>query len=227
LPSWLEILVLAVASAFWPTLIVIVVLALRLEHPLRILVWFLAGGLLTTVTIGIAIVFALQDSSFVSSSRPPADPTLDLVAGLLSLLAACVLLWSDRRGHASATATSTPTTKRSVAERAVERGAPLAFAAGVVLNIVPGTFPFVGLKDIAQLDAGNGVKVAAIVAFYVIMFAFIEVPIVAFCFAPDRTTDVTERFNAWLGRNARRLAAYVLAAVGIYLTVRGLVKVFG
>lgn len=228
MPSWLEILVLAVASAFWPTLIVIVVLALRLEHPIKILVWFLAGGLLTTVTIGIAIVFALQDSSFVSGSRPPANPTLDLVAGLLSLLAAYALLRSNRRAPASAAATSTQTTKKpSVAERAVDRGAPVAFAAGVVLNIIPGTFPFVGLKDIAQLDASNGAKVAAIVAFYVIMFAFVEVPIVAFAFAPEWTTATTIRFNAWLGRNARRLAAYVLAAVGLYLTVRGLVQLFG
>jgi len=33
---------------FWPTLIAIVVLALRISPPVRILVWFLAGGLLTT-----------------------------------------------------------------------------------------------------------------------------------------------------------------------------------
>jgi len=31
--DWLEILLLAVASAFWPTLILVVVVALRLEHP--------------------------------------------------------------------------------------------------------------------------------------------------------------------------------------------------
>ena len=59
------------------------------------------------------------------------------------------------------------------------------------------------------------------------MFAFVEVPIVAFAFAPEWTTATTIRFNAWLGRNARRLAAYVLAAVGLYLTVRGLVQLFG
>ncbi len=64
--NWLEILLLAFASTFWPTLIVIVVLALRLAHPVKILVWFLLGGLLTTIAVGIAVVFALQDASFMS-----------------------------------------------------------------------------------------------------------------------------------------------------------------
>jgi len=221
LPSWLEILILAVGSAFWPILILIVVLALRLAHPIRVLVWFLAGALLTTVTLGSVIVFALQDTSFVTGSHPAANPTFALVAGLLSLLAAYALLRSSRkaRPHDSA-----PAKGSSRTERAVERGGPVAFAAGVVLNIVPGALPFVALKDIAQLDASNGAKVAAIVAFYVVMFAFVEVPIVAFAIAPERTAAVVSRFNAWLGRNARRVAAYVLAAVGLYLTIRGLVQ---
>ena len=221
MPSWLEILILAVGSAFWPILILIVVLALRLAHPIRVLVWFLAGALLTTVTLGIVIVFALQDTSFVTGSHPAANPTFALVAGLLSLLAAYALLRSSRkaRPHDSA-----PAKGSSRTERAVERGGPVAFAAGVVLNIVPGALPFVALKDIAQLDASNGAKVAAIVAFYVVMFAFVEVPIVAFAIAPERTAAVVSRFNAWLGRNARRVAAYVLAAVGLYLTIRGLVQ---
>ena len=53
MPNWLEIVLLAVASMFWPTLITIVVLALRVPQPVRILAWFLLGGLLTTITIGL------------------------------------------------------------------------------------------------------------------------------------------------------------------------------
>lgn len=221
MPSWLEILLLAVASAFWPMLILIVVLALRLEHPIRVLVWFLAGGFLTTVTLGIVIVFALQDASFVTRSNPPANPIFALVAGLLSLIAAYAMLRSSRKAPPPS-----PDTEKapSRAVRAVERGGPVAFAAGVVLNIVPGALPFVALKDIAQLDTGDGAKVGAVIAFYVVMFAFVEVPIVAFGFAPERTAATVARFNAWLGRNARLVAAYVLAAAGLYLTIRGLVQ---
>ena len=228
MPDWLEILVLAVASSFWPTLILIVVLALRLERPIGVLVWFLAAGLLTTVSIGIAIVFALQDSSFVSGSHPPANPALELTAGLLSLLAAYALLRRSRKAPPpEASGSPQPPKAPSRIERTIGRGGPVVFAAGVVLNIVPGAAPLVGLKDIAQLDAGNGAKVAAVIVFYLIMFAFIEVPIVAYGFAPKRTAAQMNRVNAWVGRNARQVAAYVIGAVGLYLTVRGLVQLFG
>jgi hypothetical protein len=214
---------------FWPTLIVIVVLALGVSHPVKILVWFLAGGLLTTVAVGIAVVFALQGASFMSGSTPTVDPVVDITAGLLSLLAAFALLRRDARKPAEPKEKpQTPnSTKPPLTQRAVERGAPVAFAAGVVLNIVPGTFPIVALKDIAQLDASNGAKVATIIVFYVIMFAFVEVPIIAYEFAPERTTVAVNAFNAWLKRNGRRVAAYVLAGVGLYLTIRGVIQAVG
>ena len=92
MPAWLELLVLSTASMFWPTLIAILVLALRISHPVKILVWFLAGGLLTTVAIGIAVVFAFQEASFMTGSTPTVDPVIYLTMGLLSLLAAFVLV---------------------------------------------------------------------------------------------------------------------------------------
>ena len=230
MPAGLELLVLAIASMFWPTLILIVVVALRLQNPVKILFWFLAGGLLTTVTVGIAVVFALQGSSLVSGSSPSIDPVVYITMGLLSLLAAYVL--HRRRAQVTARepteAEATPQPKKpSAAERAVNGGAGVAFVAGVVLNIVPGTFPIVGLKDISQLDAGNAAKVAAIVVFYVIMFAFIEVPLVAYHFAPERTTVGVNNFNAWLGRNGLRLAIFILGAVGLYLIARGVFQLIG
>jgi hypothetical protein len=225
LSSWLELLLLAIASMFWPTLIVIVVLALRLEHPVKILSWFLVGGLLTTVTVGIVLVFEVQGSSSISNSNSSLSPAVDISMGLLSLLVAYAL---DRRGRRAPPSVERPPPphpkKPSVAERAVGRGAGVAFAAGVVLNILPGTFPIVALKDIAQLDASNSAKVAAIIIFYVIMFTFVEVPIVAYRFAPERTTAVMDDTDSWIGRNKRQIAVYVIAGVGLYLIVRGLLQ---
>lgn len=178
------------------------------------------------MAIGIAVVFALQGASFTSGSKPTADPVVYITAGLLSLLAAFALLRKKARpaeNRAPAKA-ETETAKKTnakppITQRAVE-SAPIAFVAGIVLNIIPGTFPIVAMKDIAQLDASNGAKVAAIVGFYLIMFAFVEVPIIAYLLAPERTTAAMNNFNAWLGRNGRRLAAYVLAGIGLYLSVR-------
>ncbi len=226
--TWLELLLLAFASMFWPTLIVIVVLALRVSQPVKILFWFLVGGLLTTVTVGIAVVFALQGASFMNGSKPTIDPVVDIVIGLLSVLGAAALLRKAGRPQAApeekASDAAAPGKKPPLTERAVARGAPVAFVAGILLNIVPGTFPIVALKDIAELDVSDGAKVATIVVFYVIMFAFVEVPIVAYLFVPERTTVAVNAFNDWLKRNGRRVAAYVLAGVGVYLTIRGIIQ---
>ena len=221
MPNWLEIVLLAFASMFWPTLITIVVLALRVPQPVRILAWFLFGGLLTTITIGLILVFALQDASFVSGSSRPVNPVLNIAAGLVALASA---LYLSRRKHAPTEPAPTEAKKSGLTERAVERGGVVAFVAGVLLNIVPGAFPFVALKDIAQLDISDAGKAASVVVFYVIMFAFAEVPIVAYLFAPERTTVRVNQFNDWLRRNSTRVAVGVLVAVGIYLTVRGVVQ---
>ena len=215
--EWAELLVLAVASAFWPTLILVDVLAFRLPRPIGILAAFLAGGLLTTVTIGIVIVFFLQGTDLISGSRSTFDPVVYLTGGALALLAAAAL---DRRGERPREA---PREGPSAAERAVGGGLVVAFAAGVVLNIAPGVFPFVALTHIAELGGQDQAKVATIVVFYVIMFAFVEVPIVAYAVAPTRTTAAISAFNAWLDRNGRRLGVVVLAAVGAYLVVKGIV----
>ena len=221
MPNWLEIILLAFASMFWPTLITIVVLALRVPQPVRILAWFLLGGLLTTITIGLILVFALQDSNFVSGPSNKANPVLNIAAGLFALGSA---LYLSRRKKTPAKPAATTAKKPSLTERAVERGGLVAFIAGVVLNIVPGAFPFVALKDIAQLDVSDAGKVVSVIVFYVIMFAFAEVPIVAYLFAPERTTVKVNQFNDWLRRNSTRVAVWVLVAIGIYLTVRGVVQ---
>jgi hypothetical protein len=210
-----ELFLLAVAAAFWPTLILVDVLAFRLERPIRILVAFLAGAFLTTVTIGIAIVFLLQGT--VEGSRSTFRPAVYLAGGLLALAAAYAV--NRTRGRPR-----TPG-KPSPAQRAVGGGVAVAFVAGIVLDIFPGVLPFVALAQIAALDASTAGKVAAIIGFYVIMFAFVEVPIVAYAVAPARTTTAISGFNAWLDRNGRLVATVVLAAGGVYLIVRGLVLV--
>ena len=210
-----ELFLLAVAAAFWPTLILVDVLAFRLERPIRILVGFLAGAMVTTVSIGIVIVFVLQDSSLVSGSRSAFRPTVYLAGGVVALAAAYAVNRTHTRPREGG--------KPSPAQRAVGGGVAVAFVAGIILDIFPGVLPFVALAQIADLTASAAAKVAAIVAFYLIMFAFIEVPILAYAAAPQRTIAAISRFNGWLDRNGRRVATVVLAGGGVYLLIRGFV----
>jgi Sap-like sulfolipid-1-addressing protein len=217
---WLELLLLAVASAFWPLLLAVDVVALHAPHPARLLACFLAGGLLTCVVVGTLIVHALQRTSLVTGPRPAADPVVYLGAGALAFLLALFLARRSR----------IPSRKKkdtgpSLYERALRRGAPLAFLAGVVLNVVPGVFPFVALKDVARLGYGAGATAAILTAFYVVMFAFVEVPLVSFLVAPERTMAMTADFNRWLSAHGRRIAIVVLWIVGAYLVARGVIAI--
>src|SRR5262249_43040893 len=153
----LEIFVLALASAVWPTLIAIVLVALASPRPVRLLSFFLAGGLLTTTALGLAIVFSLESSAAFSGSRSSAPPAVNLVVGLLLLLVAA-LAWRTGRHEPAPEPEPEPEPEgsehqRPWTERMLARGSGrLAFLVGVALNLVPGLFAVVGYKDIAQLD---------------------------------------------------------------------------
>jgi hypothetical protein len=216
-----EIFLLAFASMVWPTLIAVVVGALTSSQPVRLLSWFLAGSLLTTVAIGTVIVFLLEKSDLLSGSRPAFSSATYLVACVAALLVAYIV-W--RRGRSAADIAPAESSQPGWSERTLSRGGLLAFVVGIVLNVIPGVLPFVALKDIAQLDYAAGAAVALVVGFYVIMFLPAEVPLGSYLFAPRRTATVVALFNAWLKRNATLIVVYVLTAAGIYLGVRGIVS---
>lgn len=215
----LEILVLALASMVWPALIGVVVVCLASPRPVPLLSWFLAGSLLTTVTIGAAIVFLLSGSTLVTRSKHTFDAAVYLVAAAAALLVAYTVRRHDRPEPASSRSEDD---RPGWSERTLSRGSPLAFVVGIVLNVIPGVLPFVALKDIAELDYATGPTLALVVGFYLIMFLPTEIPLAAYAFAPARTTAAVQRFNRWLRGHTRSIAVYVLTAAGIYLAVRGL-----
>jgi len=222
----LEILLLGLASALWPLLLVIVVVALNTRRPTRILGWFLAGGLLTTISIDTAIVFALQGTSFVEGPKPSADGWVDIVIGLLAVLAALVLqLGIQGKGPKRLQPkpkSAAPSRSEEWIEGLVERGATLSFVAGIIATILPAPFAIIAMKNISELDITDAQAFALIVAFNLLMFILVEVPLVGFVVAPDWARRSSTEFNDWLGKNVRRVAVYALAIVGTIELARGL-----
>jgi len=227
--SWalLEIFVLAAGAMFWPFLLVVVVLALHTDRPLRILCWFWLGGMLTSVCVGAALVFALQDGPLMSGSKLHSAPWIDIVVGALALVAAAVLRLVARRNARREPARAEPPKQRSRSserlQRLVESGGPLAFVGGIVASVFPGPLAIIAMADIAQLGYSTGATVLVIVAFFLVMYTFVEVPIVGFVVAPEWTRVKANEFNAWLGRNLVALGFWALAILGTFEIVRGIV----
>src|SRR5215469_17229676 len=117
----LELTLLAIASAFWPVLIVVDLIALRTSRPVPLLAWFLAGGLLTTISEGLVIVFVLEGTT-LGSSGPTVGAWGNIVGGCVALLGAYVFRARATHSRKEQPAAQAPIKKASRTERMIEHG---------------------------------------------------------------------------------------------------------
>jgi hypothetical protein len=227
-----DILLLAFVAAANPTLLAAVTLMLFLPSPKRLLLGYLAGALLSSLSIGFLIVFVVHDSSATSAARNTISPSLDITFGLILLLVAYVLqgghdqrLKERRRqkklvkGGEAEPAEKGP----SKVEQLLGRGsARITFALGVVLTL-PGISYLAALHDLQQLGYGTAGEILVILGFNFFLLIFLIVPLVGFFLAPERTVVEVQRFRSWLTRSGRRMAVEGAAVLGVLLVIRGLI----
>jgi sulfite exporter TauE/SafE len=215
----LELLLLAIAGALYPTLLAVVILVLARPNAGRLLAFFLAGAALTSISIGLFAVLVLDPAS-LDTNRRSLGAGVSLAAGIVALLVGLRLLRPAKPKEKHETKDPT---HRSFSQRALEQDSVwLVFVLGIVLDL-PGLWYLIGLKKIAEGGYSDAAAAALVIGFNVIMFAFVEVPLVGFLVAPERTNALVEKFNAWLHQNIRHLLAWLALAVAAYLIVRGLI----
>jgi len=224
-----DILLLAIGSAVFPALLAGAAVILSREHPEWLLVAFWLGGLLTSVTAGIVIVslFGVQSES-LSEGGSGLSPFHSLVAGVAVLLLAALLgtargnrLISEWRRRRSIRRPEGPE-RAPWAERFLDHGSiGVAGIAGAILNL-PGPFYLIALSDIAKAGWGSTGEVVAILAFNIVMFTLVELPIVGYLLAPDRTDAMVSALSGWLNRNGLRVVAAIALAGGGGLVWNGI-----
>jgi hypothetical protein len=227
-----DILLLALVSAANPTLLAAVTLMLFLPSPKRLLLGYLAGALLTSLTIGFVIVFVVHDSSATSTGRSTVSPSIDIAFGAILLLVAYVLhgghdqrLKERRRQSKLAKSGGGELAEKgpSKVEQLLGRGsARITFALGVVLTL-PGISYLAALHDLQTLGYGTVAEILVIIGFNVLLLILLIVPLVGFFVAPERTVVEVQRFREWLTRSGRRMAIYGTALLGALLIIRGLI----
>jgi len=74
----------AFLSALNPTLVAVTTLMLLLPDPGRLMLGYWLGAMITSVAIGLLIVFSLQSSSTVSTTKTTLSPLADIVLGALA-----------------------------------------------------------------------------------------------------------------------------------------------
>src|SRR4051812_7576047 len=86
-----DALVFAFTAALNPTLLAATLVMLFAADPRRLMSGFLLGAYTVSISIGLVIVFALQDSGAVHTTEHTLSPAADVVVGLLLLLVFAVL----------------------------------------------------------------------------------------------------------------------------------------
>jgi hypothetical protein len=200
---------------------------LVLPNPKRLLLGYLLGAAMTSITLGLVIVFSLDgSSSATSSAKHTINPAIDIVLGLLLLVIAFVVATgrdTRRRARAERKRAAAATKAPPRWKQALSGGtARTTFVVGALLTL-PGASYLGGLSNIAKQNASTAGTVALVVGFNVVMLMLLEVPLVGFTFRPEATAVKVTQFSDWLSRNGGRIGLGVAAVLGAALLVRGVV----
>jgi hypothetical protein len=212
---------LSLTAMLNPTLLAAVTLMMLLPEPKRLMLGYLLGSYLTSISAGLLIAFSFHSSAGVESARTTFTPAEDLVFGAIALIVGLVLrseLGEERRQRKK------ESEKESWPERMLGRGsAKIAFAVGALLSF-PGASYLVALNRLVHLDPGTGATVFLVVLFCVIQALFLELPLIGYALSPQRTEGVVARFRNWMARRGRQAAAKGAIVIGLLLLLRGVLE---
>jgi hypothetical protein len=226
----LSIFLLSLAAMFNPSLIAAVTVMLLIPNPKRLMVGYLLGAYLVATTLGLVIVFSLQGSQTESTSKH-VGPTEDLVVGVLLLVVAFVL-GTGRDAHYQERRRAKKEAKLRAREeegkpteslpiRLLGKGDPrLTFVVGGLLSF-PGASYLLALDHMHKLNVADAVTVLLVIGFVLIELLFLEVPLLGYALAPERTQRDVNRFKDWMARRGRTAAVIALTVLGVWLLIRG------
>jgi MFS family permease len=222
-----QILLLCLVAVVDPVIAGAAAVMLLLPEPRRLMTGFIVGALLTSVSLGLVIVFALQGtSSSTSTTKRTVNPVLDIAVGLGCVLVATLVatgIWgrlSERRKERKGQRKKRP----SRLQRELSEGSPrLAFSAGAVYELMPSVVYLAVMRDIVKLNASTLASVLLVVLICVAQLGLVLVPLISFAVAPTWTPRALEEAKTWFSRNDRKIAVVGLTIVGAWLLGRGVI----
>ncbi len=228
-----DVFLLSLVAMLNPTLLAATTVMLLMPNPRRLMSGYLLGAYMTSITLGLVIVFSLHGSSTESTSKHTVSPVEDLVVGVICL----TLTWVLATGRDARFQERRRTKKEAKLQAKRDAGKPteslplrllgkgdpkVSFVVGALLSF-PGVSYLDALDHIHKLNPGTVATLALVVFFCVMQQIFLELPLVGYLFAPDRTQRTVDGFRAWMGRSGRTAAVIGAGVVGVWLTARGLI----
>jgi hypothetical protein len=221
-----QVTLLSLTASLNPTLVGATTVMLLLERPSRLMLGYLLGAYMTSITLGLVIVFSLSNSSTTNTTENTISPAVDIALGALALAAAFVLytgrherLRERRRARKAAKPDKGPPRW----QRELSKGsARTTFVIGALLTL-PGASYLAGLHDIHDLKYSTTATVLIVVGFNLVMLWLLEVPLACFVIAPEWTPRAIERAKDWVSRHAHVFAVRGFAALGTLMVIKGII----
>lgn len=221
---WLTVLVMALAVSTEPFRLGMTVVMLNRTRPAVDLLAFLLGGFLMGIAVGLVMLFGLRslvDSGLDSGGSAHVTlPKVQIGLGLALLVAAAVV--ALRRKPDEPDSGAGPGRVAQQARRLMGSQSPWVPAVAGLGIALPSVDYLAALTVIAASGAPPAHQVAALVMFTIVAFALVEIPLIAYLFAPDRTRAVMARLNEWFAANRRQALAITLVVIGSVLLSVGI-----
>jgi Sap, sulfolipid-1-addressing protein len=221
-----QVILLSLTASLNPTLVAATTVMLLLDKPVRLMVGYLLGAYLTSITLGLVIVFSLSSSSATSTTKNAISPAVDIALGAIALAVSFVLYTGRHepiRERRRARKAAKPDKGPPRWQQELSKGSPrTTFVIGALLTL-PGASYLAGLDHIHKLKYPTGVTVLLVIGFNVVMLWLLEVPLASFVVAPAWTPRAIERAKAWVSRHAHVFAVRGFAAVGALLVIKGII----
>ena len=214
-----EAVPLALAAAFSPPAILVVILLLTGDHPRRLVFAYLAGAALVVGIVGVGGLFMLTATGATQQDSNSASASLDLALGIVLLLLAA---WAWRRRLRRAPESDEDTEDgrlKRISHRATA-SVKWAFALGLLMYL-PVPLYFAAIKSVADSASSTASQLLAVLICAICVLLFVEIPAIALVVRPDGLKASLERLSGWLSANSWTLLAVLAAAAGVWLLASG------
>jgi hypothetical protein len=198
---------MALAVSIEPFRIGMTVLMLNRPRPALQLLAFLAGGFAMGTTVGLVVLLVFR--RVLLGSTYFTLPRVQMLIGVLLIFVAAVVAVNVLGRLGSRPARLAMPARRLLNKHSLS----VAGVAGLSIAL-PSVDYLAALAVILASGATILTQVAALVMFNIVAFALIEIPLLAYLFAPAATAKSLTALHNWIRSRRRVEVASLLAAVG-------------
>jgi hypothetical protein len=244
---WTYVLMVGIGAFMDPMRLGIAAILMSRRQAIRNLIAYWLGGIVAGISVGIVVLLLFRDVALVAIENAVASMNevrsavgfsggrLQIAIGMLALLGVAVLVARQRArvgapvavGGGDATGPAPESSKSFVArlgaitQTMVQSGGHWpSFIAGLGSTVPPIEGPLV-LTVIIASKSELGTQFSAFVVFILVMLLFVEIPILGYLAAPQRTQAIMHYLNGWIHAHRLQIIQAALAVSGVLFVVQG------